>query len=85
MKKNFIKFSMGLCLVAMIGGSSVNLNASGGGGGGGPEPELGYLMETADCPNGGTYNHCWTECTVDPANPSACGCKIEDQTSCGSF
>jgi hypothetical protein len=56
MKKNFIKFSMGLCLVAMLGGSSVNLNTAGGGGG-----QVIYNMKlfTVECTSGPGY---WSYC-----------------------
>lgn len=36
MKKNFLKISLAFCFLAMLGVSSVNLNASDGGGGGSP-------------------------------------------------
>jgi hypothetical protein len=81
MKKNVIKFTMGLCLVAMLGGSSVNLNASGGGGGDGDPGEWEdhtalnmYLYEGQCNVGGGCYYYCW--------NAPGHRCAISSQTSC---
>ena len=35
-----------------------------------------YKMEPTACPNGGTYNRCWTDC-------SNCNCDVSAQTLCG--
>jgi hypothetical protein len=81
MKKSFIKFSMGLCLVAMLGSSSFNLNAAGGGGGGDDDEKDGMYLFTVSCsddPNimGGTRKLCW----------DAVGhkCRISAQTECAA-
>jgi len=70
---------MGLCLVAMLGGSSFNLNASGGGGEDPGENEgctaLNMYLYEIQCSNSnGCYNFCWTA----PGHT----CAISSQTTC---
>lgn len=45
-----------------------------------------WMMETAQCPHGGTYDRCWNVCTVEefPDDPTGCICAVSEQTVCSS-